>query len=104
MTISTDGMIADLLQIEADIAQAFVWDGTSYACVAGEIGHDKETLEMAGYTDERRVSIVARQALFSTLPAIGDQITHGGSTWRIVTTELDPFAVTINLTCEEIKA
>lgn len=104
MAFETTELESDLEEIEGDLPETFTWSGSSYACVSSELGHDHEMADLAGYSDNRTVRLTARQSLFTTLPAVGDQLTFSGNTWRIVATEDDPSGVAINLICEEQTA
>jgi hypothetical protein len=101
-----DECASDLQEMEAGIAQTVTIDGEDYACVAGEVTLDEVMEDLSGYTGNMLLRVTVRQSLFTTLPVIGNQLTHGGRTFRIVGRELDPdgLDVAVNLVCEEITA
>lgn len=97
---------ADLLEMEGGLPQTVTIAGTDYACVAGEVTLDEIMEDLSGYTGNQLLRVTVRQSLFSTVPVVGDTLTHDGRTFRVRSRELDPdgLDVAVNLICEEITA
>lgn len=90
MSIATE--IADgLTELEADFPATFVWNSTSYKCLAGSESREVTAAEW-GLEQEDSLSLIVQLAQFGTgaKPAERQQITFNSRSYRIETIEKAP--------------
>jgi len=98
----SDMAAADLRGLIADAPVTFTFDGADYIGTQSGISKRKP-LEIGGFQDEPMLSIVINLAdqygtpTFSTQPDVGDKVSIGGITYRIDRTEIDEFAVALQM-------
>lgn len=98
-TISDAYLMADALtDIEAEVGGTFTWNSTSYPGVIGTRTEGKNLGE-GGFGLEAGVQIVARQSLFSTLPASKQLVTVGTRQLRIESVDISPDSALVVLNC-----
>lgn len=96
---------ADVAACVTDLGGTMTWDSTDYACVIGAIGKGTSMDGPEGYFGDQDFMIVVQASLFSgSRPTAGEQVTVGGTAYRIVRVETDPADAALNLYIEEKTA
>ena len=96
---------ADIATAVADLPGSMTWSGDAYACVISAIAKSERMDGQAGIFDEASYQIVVQTSLFAgSRPVAGDQVTVGGTAYRIIRVETDPPDDGLNIFVEELQA
>lgn len=104
MSIPAAMFAADLAAAVSDIPQTVTVGGVTKRAVVGSAAKSRDAMSAGGMLPIADLEAHIFLVDWATVPAIGNPLTHGGSTYRIVRTESDPSGVALRLFCESVTA
>lgn len=101
MALDLTFLTADFDIVAGDIAQTITFNGTSYACVAGESEFATGLVDV-GFDRQSTIGIHVKLSLFGTPPTIGDTLTHESVTYRVESYVDDAGNKIRSMSCAEV--
>ena len=103
MALPSSMFAADLAAVVADIPQTITFAAVTKRAVCGDATKSREPLDAGGFLPVADLEVHIWLSDWATAPDIGDKITHGGSTFRVLRTASDPSGITRRLYCEAVQ-